>query len=1103
MNIGTLSLDLSVVLSKFHSALDQVRNRISRVGADMEQAFGPGPRREIDKTQDRFQRFTWAVRGYVKDTSKVVTGILISQGFYKMLNTIESATGSLFKFNNQLQQSAIAFDIMLGGEDKAKAFQEMLLDFAADTSYSYEQAQRTAQQLIAYGIPAQATLDTMRKILDAASIRGAGPEVIEGISRALGQMAGKSKIEAQELRQLAEWGIPAYKILQEELHLTAEEVQNIGDLGIPGIKGVIAILEGMDKRFHGASERISRTTGGLIEKIGDNLKVIGNEVFKGVFEAIRLQLEGIADRLTQLKGITRREGLKGLFEELVPPRLRTVVLSAIYGIEELVRSLQMLWQSIKPVVVAMGELALRVAGLVIPILAGLIRVVAKLGEIVYYIPLIRYLAAAIGTLLIAGVVIRVMTLFYGALRLLFIAGPVARVILMLRDAIVALNVAMVRNPFTGLVVLATAALLNLALSSQTASRWLDAVMQRLGLLLGLDIGKALEPTSPQEVNKWMEEYNKSLKDIVGDIQGTGDAASEAGKKVKDKFLASFDEVYEIPEKLGDVGDAIGNVGDNINIPDLPSLPNLEVGTTPEIDTSRTGGMIDSLIKKLQDATKNFPPLIIPPPRFDPPLTVPVENLAAFFERLQIMWAEATAGVREWVRQFGQAFNNALQPVRDWYGELERIFDKVGETVGRGIQTAIDWIILFPARVSGAFNNALQPVRDWYGKVEEVFNKLGETVGRGIQTAIDWVILFPVRVSEAFSEVSTSIGQHIAEAVNWLKQLPAAAWQVLQQAGMVIQPGLQTIAQFFEDHKLAIIGIFAALGVAIVLFFTGLPASIVGAATAFVIFVGSIFTNAKLAAASQLEQTKTEVSSKWEEIKTNIVNKVQEIYDSVVQWFTDLGTSISTKFEEYKTTADTKWEEIKTVISTWVEDTIKTISDKWEGFKTTLRDIWESIRITADEYWSSIKDTIKAQINQIIAFVNKFIDYWNSIEIKVPQVYVPFVGYVGGYTISVPQIPKIPFLAEGGIITRDQIIRVAEDNHPEGVIPLSSSRARPFAEMIADAIATVIPQQTVSSGPSLPPLYVGTLIADDRGIKELYRRMEIIRIQEIQRRGGKP
>jgi len=35
---------------------------------------------------------------------------------------------------------------------------------------------------------------------------------------------------------------------------------------------------------------------------------------------------------------------------------------------------------------------------------------------------------------------------------------------------------------------------------------------------------------------------------------------------------------------------------------------------------------------------------------------------------------------------------------------------------------------------------------------------------------------------------------------------------------------------------------------------------------------------------------------------------------------------------------------------------------------------------------------------------------------------------------------------------------------------------------------------------LQPLYVGTLIADERGLKELERKMQVIRISEDQRRG---
>ena len=37
-----------------------------------------------------------------------------------------------------------------------------------------------------------------------------------------------------------------------------------------------------------------------------------------------------------------------------------------------------------------------------------------------------------------------------------------------------------------------------------------------------------------------------------------------------------------------------------------------------------------------------------------------------------------------------------------------------------------------------------------------------------------------------------------------------------------------------------------------------------------------------------------------------------------------------------------------------------------------------------------------------------------------------------------------------------------------------------------------------AGDSLPPMYVGTLIADERGLKELERKMRVIRLKEEKR-----
>jgi hypothetical protein len=89
---------------------------------------------------------------------------------------------------------------------------------------------------------------------------------------------------------------------------------------------------------------------------------------------------------------------------------------------------------------------------------------------------------------------------------------------------------------------------------------------------------------------------------------------------------------------------------------------------------------------------------------------------------------------------------------------------------------------------------------------------------------------------------------------------------------------------------------------------------------------------------------------------------------------------------------------------------------------------------------------------------------------------------------------IPGFATGGIVSKEQIIRVAEGNKREGIIPLEGNAMAPFAKAIAAELGTA------NGVDSQPIMYVGTLIADDRSLTELERRMQVIRINETRRRG---
>ncbi len=121
---------------------------------------------------------------------------------------------------------------------------------------------------------------------------------------------------------------------------------------------------------------------------------------------------------------------------------------------------------------------------------------------------------------------------------------------------------------------------------------------------------------------------------------------------------------------------------------------------------------------------------------------------------------------------------------------------------------------------------------------------------------------------------------------------------------------------------------------------------------------------------------------------------------------------------------THWDQIVAATSAM----LGSISAAWTAAWTGIKSFFEGI-------WSAIGASFKAAINGIIGGINAFIQAFDRIKISVPKVHVPFVGDFGGFSISVPQIPEIPFLANGGIVTQPTLAVVGEAG-PEAILPLN-------------------------------------------------------------------
>ena len=121
--------------------------------------------------------------------------------------------------------------IWLGSAEKAQQFLAEMQAFAAKTPFEFNQVSQAAQKFIAFGFSVEQVIPTLTAVGDAAAGVGLGADGINRITLALGQMAAKSKVQAGEMMQLTETGIPAWKMLAEEIGVSVPEAMSMVSKG--------------------------------------------------------------------------------------------------------------------------------------------------------------------------------------------------------------------------------------------------------------------------------------------------------------------------------------------------------------------------------------------------------------------------------------------------------------------------------------------------------------------------------------------------------------------------------------------------------------------------------------------------------------------------------------------------------------------------------------------------------------------------------------------------------------------------------------------------------------------------------------------------------
>ena len=200
---STATLGLSIDTKQFNKDLRNASDYTERALSSMGQV--------ADTFSDRWDNIT----GGIKDTKRIISGILVSQGFYALSNALLDTSAAALDFSMNMETAAVSLEYFVDAAEgtaeaatQVKAYLREVNSFAARTPFSTDDVLTLSKYMQAVGVAMGQTQSVLSVITDTAAATGASQENLQRITFALGQMLTKGRLANEEIRQLANANIP-------------------------------------------------------------------------------------------------------------------------------------------------------------------------------------------------------------------------------------------------------------------------------------------------------------------------------------------------------------------------------------------------------------------------------------------------------------------------------------------------------------------------------------------------------------------------------------------------------------------------------------------------------------------------------------------------------------------------------------------------------------------------------------------------------------------------------------------------------------------------------------------------------------------------------
>ena len=494
-------------------------------------------------------------------------------------------------------------------------------------------------------------------------------------------------------------------------------------------------------------------------------------------------------------------------------------------------------------------------------------------------------------------------------------------------------------------------------------------------------------------------------------------------------------------------------------------------------------------------------------------------------------------IANWFSDVGKWFEGVFSAIGTFFvnvgSAIEKFFSNIGRWFADAWTSLKTWFGNVASGVGRFFKNIWSSISDWFSKlvtkIKKFFSDIWTTVSdffSDLWTGVsEWATVIFSPITEAFSNLFSFIEGVMADIWNAI----TTVWEDIKTAVTTVVTQIwETLSEIFSFIKDLVVKITSDIWNAVSKFFSDIWDKFSTWVTNIWNKISTWFTDIWEAVSGFFsdiwDKFSTWISNVWDKLTdwvSDVVSKVatffSDIWDKYTSWIEQVITKIDSFFRSIWNSI-TSWftkffDKVSGLFSDIVEDIVGFISDVTTKFTDFFSDLWTDVKEGVANIYNTFKDWITDMWDNVFG---KFFSWISDGITKLRE----FFGLDSkaksidtSYADVAPEPAPMAGHALGGIFRREHVARFAEGNKAEAVIPLENYEAmQPFVTAISDGIMqglmpTIASMIRSNSGPtgtadneSLRPLYVGTLIADERGLKELYRKMNVIEMSENKRRG---